>query len=78
MTLAKVAWTDVDHVRKIMTIGTPDASVIVGTLTDLMNINDAAGIAATGDLTGTMTGEIAIETAAVEPGVAAAARGSHS
>jgi hypothetical protein len=66
---------DVDHAGKpIMTIGTGDASVIVGTLTDLI-INDIGGIAANGDLTGTVTGEIAIGTwPAVEPGVAAAAR----
>jgi hypothetical protein len=69
---------DVDHAGKpIMTIGSRDASVTVGTMTDLMIIN--GGIAATGDLTGTVTGDIAIGTwAAIAPGVAAAARGSHS
>ena len=71
---------EVDHAGKpIMTNGTRDASVIVGTMTDLIIINDIGDIAATGDLTGTVTGEIAIGTwAAIEPGVAAAARGSHS
>ena len=78
MTPAKVAWTDVDHVGTITIIGRQDASVIVGTATDLMIINDAAGIGATGDLSGTLTCEIAIGTSADETGVAAAARGSHS
>jgi hypothetical protein len=71
---------NVDHAGKpIMTIGTRDVSVIVGTTTDLMISNDIGGNAATGDLTGTVTGDIAIATgAASEPGVAAAGRGSHS
>ena len=70
----------VDHAGKtMMTIGTGDASVIVGTLTDLMIVNGIAGIAATEDPTGTAIGDVAIGTrTAVEPGVAATARGSHS
>ena len=68
---------DVDHAEKpITTIGTGDASVIVGTRTDLMIIDVIGGIAATGELTGTMTGVIAIGTT-VEPGLAAADRVSH-
>lgn len=71
---------DVDHAGKLtMTIGTRDVFVIVGTTADLMIINDVGGIAATGVLAGPVTGEIAIGTwAAIEPGIAAAARGSHS
>ena len=71
---------DVDHAGKpIMTIGTGEAFLIVETLIDLMIINDIGAITATGDLTATVTGDIAIETGtAIEPGVAAAARGSHS
>lgn len=61
-----VVWMDVDHAgTMMMIIGTGDASVIVGTMTDSMIINDVGGIAATGDQTGTVTG-------------AATARGSHS
>lgn len=65
---------DVDHAEKpIMTIG--DTHVIVGTLTDLMIINDIGGIAATGDPTGTVTGDSAIGTwTTIEAGAAAAAR----
>lgn len=67
---------DVDQTgTTMMTIGTRDASVIVETLTDL--IIDTGGITATGDLTGTVTGDIAIGTVtgtAIEPGLAAAAR----
>lgn len=67
---------DVDHDgTPMMTIGTGDASVIVGMVTDLTIIDDIAGIAATGEMT--VNGDDAIETgAAIEPGVAAAARGS--
>ena len=77
---AKVVWMDVDHAGKpIMTIGTGDASVIVGTLTDLMIIKDVGGSAATGDQTGTVIGEIGIgRWVVIEPGVAAVARGSNS
>lgn len=65
---------DVDHAgTPMMTIGTGDASVIVGTVTDMTIINAVEGIAATGDLTGTATGVIAIGTRIVEPGLAAAA-----
>lgn len=68
---------DVDHAGKpIMTFGTGDVSVIVGSMADLMIINEIGGIAATRDLTGTLTGDIAIGTGpAIEPGVAASARG---
>lgn len=70
---------DVDHAGEpILTIGARDASVTIGTLTGLVIISDIGGITATGILTGT-TGDIAIETwTAIEPGVAAAARHSHS
>ena len=75
-----VVWMDVDHVgTPMMTIGTRDASVIVETPTDSVIITDIGGIAATRDLTGTVTGEIATGTGtgtAIEPGVAAAARSS--
>ena len=65
---------DVDHDgTPMMTIGTGDASV--GMVTDLTIIDDIAGIAATGEMT--VNGDDAIETgAAIEPGLAAAARGS--
>ena len=54
---------DVDHAgTPIMTIGTGDAPVKVGTMTGLMIIIDVGAITATGDLTGTITGEIATVT----------------
>ena len=68
----------VDHAGKaIMTIGTGDATVIVGILTILMISDDIGGIIANGDLTGIVTGDNAIATRA-ELGIAAAARRSHS
>ena len=67
---------DVDQAgTTITTIETGDASVIVETLTDL--IIDTGGMTATGDLTVTVTGDIAIGTGtgtAIEPGLAAVAR----
>ncbi len=67
---------DVDHAGKpIMIVGAREASGIVGTLTDLAIANDIGGITATGDLTGTVTGEIAVGTwVAIEPIVATAGR----
>ena len=70
---------DVDHAGEpILTIGTRDGSVTVGTLTGLMIISDIGGIKATGDLTGPVTGDIAGTWAEMKPGVAAAARRSPS
>lgn len=67
---------DVDHAGEpIMTVGTRETSVIVGTVTDLVITNDIGGIAATGDLIGTVTGEIAVGTwVAIEPIIAAAGK----
>ena len=54
---------DVDHAgTPIMTIGTGDAPVAIGMMTELMIIIDVGVITATGDLTGTITGEIATVT----------------
>ena len=74
----KVVGTDVDHAGKpILTIGTRDTSVMIGTLTDLL-IRDG-GITATESLTGRVTGAITIGTRAdIKPGVAATAKHSHS
>lgn len=71
---------DVDHAEEpILTTGDRDASVTIGTLTNLVIIRDIGGVTATAILTGTITGDIAIETwTAIEPGVAAAARSSNS
>jgi hypothetical protein len=70
---------DVDHAGEpILMIGDRDETVTIGTLTDLVTIRDIAGMTAIGILTGTVTGDIEIETGtAREPGVAAARR-SHS
>ena len=72
---AKVVWMDVDHAGEpILTIGTRDAPVEVGTLT-VQVIVTVGAIRATGILIGTATGDIEIGTwTAMEPGVAATAR----
>ena len=71
---------DVDHGEEpILTIGTLDAFVMVGTLTILVISSDNGGITTTESSTGTITGGIATGTqAAIEPGVIAAAKRSHS
>jgi len=57
----------------ILTIGTRDTSVMIGTLTDLLI--RGGGITATGSSTGTITGAITIGTWAVkERGVVAAVK----
>ena len=70
---------DVDHGEEpILTIGTLEA-VMVGTLTILVISSDNGGITTTESSTGTITGGIATGTrAAIEPGVIAAAKRSHS
>jgi hypothetical protein len=73
----KVVGTDVDHGEPILTIGTLDAFVMVGTLTILVISSDNGGITTTESSTGTITGGIATG-AAIEPGVIAAAKRSHS
>ena len=67
---------DADHAEEpTMTVGTGDGSVAIGTLTGLVMMRDIGDIIATEDLTGMMTGEIAIETGtATGPGVGAAVR----
>ena len=61
----------------ILTIGTRDTSVMIGTLTDLL-IRDG-GITATESLTGRVTGGITIGTRAdIKIGVAKAAKHSNS
>lgn len=68
---------DVDHAEEMMmTIGTGDGSVAIGTLTGLVMIGDIGDITATADLTGMVTGDVAIETgtATGPPGIGAAVR----
>jgi hypothetical protein len=69
---------DVDHAEEpMMTVGTGDGSVAIGTLTVMMR--DIGEIVATEDLTAMITGEIAIETwTAKGRGVGVAVRLSHS
>jgi hypothetical protein len=71
---------DVDHEEEpTMTVGTGDGSVAIGTLTGLVMVRDIGEIIATEDLTGMITGDIAMETwTATGPGVGAAVRLSHS
>lgn len=67
---------DVDHAEELMmTVGTGDGPVAIGTLTGLAMMRDIGEIIATEDLTGMITGEIAIETwTATGPGVGVAVR----
>jgi hypothetical protein len=67
---------DVDHGEEpILTIGTLDAFVMVGTLTILVISSDSGGITTTESSTGTITGAITIGTWAVkERGVVAAVK----
>ena len=72
---------DVDHAEEpMMTVGTGDGSVAIETLTTgLVMMRDIGEIIGTEDLTGMITGDIAIETwTATGPGVGAAVRLSHS
>jgi hypothetical protein len=71
---------DVDHAEETkMTVGTGDGFVAIGTLTGLMMMRDIGEIIATEDLTGMITGEMAIETwTATGPGIGAAVRLSRS
>ena len=51
---------DEDHAGEmILTIGTRDASVMIGTLGGLVSTRDGGGITTTGSLTGTVHGGIA-------------------
>ena len=71
---AKAGWMDVDHAEEMMmTIGTGDTTVAIGTMTAMM-MGDSADIIAPADLTAMVTGDIAIETGtATGPGVGAVA-----
>ena len=72
---AKAGWMDVDHAEEMMmTIGTGDTTVAIGTMTAMI-MGGCGDITATADSTGMISGAIAIETrTTTEPGVAAAVR----